>query len=114
MTKLRGITGPHLDLKAQMTIVVERLEPKLFNWCQSLLVNLRDQVTRCKSERQKEFGYGSILVSFFLERVPLLRPQMDLPIPSSTIPRMERWTSLIPRIETSGPPLLSYDEGFFS
>jgi hypothetical protein len=31
-----------------------------------------------------------------------------------TLPRMERWTSLMPRLKTGGLAILSYDEGFFS
>ena len=39
---------------------------------------------------------------------------MDLPDPSSMEPRMERWTSLMPRTETGGRDVFSYDTGFFA
>ena len=97
-----------------MALGIECLEPKIFNWSAAVLVNLKDQLSRCKNGKQKLFGYGSILVSFFLERIPLLRPHMSLPDPSPTEPRMERWTSLMPRTETGGRDVFSYDTGFFA
>ena len=97
-----------------MALGIECLEPKIFNWSSAVLVNLKDQLSRCRNGKQKLFGYGSILVSFFLERVPLLRPHMVLPPPSPTEPRMERWTSLMPRLETSGRDVFAYNDGFFT
>jgi hypothetical protein len=63
-----------------MSYAVECMEPKIFNWCGGVLTNLKDQITRCKTEKQKQFGYGSLLVPFFLERVPLLHPQIHMPV----------------------------------
>jgi hypothetical protein len=112
--KLSGSTGSHVALKSQMALGIECLEPKIFNWSSAVLVNLKDQLSRCRNGKQKLFGYGSILVSFFLERVPLLRPHMVLPPPSPTEPRMERWTSLMPRLETGGRDVFAYNDGFFA
>ena len=53
ITKLVGTTSPHLDSKAQMDYGIECLEPKVFNWCEGFLVNLKDKITKCKMERQK-------------------------------------------------------------
>jgi hypothetical protein len=47
---------------------------------------------------QKQFGYGSFLVSFFLERIPQMQPQITLAVRPVDEPRMERWTSLSPRL----------------
>ena len=82
--------GPHLALKSQMALGIECLEPKIFNWSFVVLVNLKDQLSHCRSGKQKQLGYGSILVSFFLEKVPILRPHMSLLCPSLTKPCMER------------------------
>jgi hypothetical protein len=98
ITKLAGSTGPHLASKSQMVYAIECLEPRVFNWCGGLLVNLKDQITKCKTGRQKQFGYGSLLVSFFLEWVPLMHPWIEMPRAPLTEPQMERWTSLMSQL----------------
>jgi hypothetical protein len=47
---------------------------------------------------QKQFGYSSFLVSFFLERIPQMQPQIALAVRTAEEPRMERWTSLSLRL----------------
>jgi hypothetical protein len=47
---------------------------------------------------QKQFGYGSFLVSFFLECIPQMQPQIALAVRPVEEPWMERWTSLSPRL----------------
>lgn len=37
-----GSTGSHSVMKAQMTYALGCIEPRVFNWCQSLLTNLCD------------------------------------------------------------------------
>jgi hypothetical protein len=59
-----------------------------------------EQITRCKAGKQKQFGYGSFLVSFFLERIPLMQPQIALSIQPVGEPCMERWTNMSPRLGT--------------
>ena len=73
ITNLAGCMRPHLALKYQMEIAVESLETKLFNWSYAMLINLKDQLRRCRTGKQKQFGYGSILVSLFFEKVRLLQ-----------------------------------------
>ena len=72
ISKLSGSMAPHLALKSLMALGIECLEPKIFNWSSTMLVNLKDQLSRYRSGKQKQFGYGSILVSFFLDKVPIL------------------------------------------
>lgn len=67
ITKLVGSNGPHLASKAQMAYVLEFLEPKVFNWHEYFLVNFKDQVTKFRIGKHKQFGYGSFIVSFLLE-----------------------------------------------
>jgi len=46
----------------------------------------------------KQFGYASIVVSFFLERLPIFQIQGAIvadPLPRE--PRMARWAALMPR-----------------
>jgi hypothetical protein len=80
-----------------VTYGVQCLEPTLFNWSAAFLRNVKEQISRCRTG-QKQFGYGSFLVSFFLERIPQMQPQIALVVRPVDEPRMERWTSLSPRL----------------
>lgn len=51
ITNLIGFTGPHLALKSKMEIEMECLEPKVFNWSYVVLINLKDQISRCRTEK---------------------------------------------------------------
>lgn len=42
ITKLEGSIGLHLDSKEKMVYGLEFLEPKVFDWCEGFLVNLKD------------------------------------------------------------------------
>jgi hypothetical protein len=64
---------PHMALKSYFQHVVECMEPQVFNWCDGVLHSMKTQLTKRKRGDLKKFGYGSILVSFFLERVPHLQ-----------------------------------------
>lgn len=75
------------------------LTPTVFNWCEGLLANMKNQLTKCKTGCLKQFGYGSILVTFFLEHVPLFHYQwieVDDPTPTNT--RLLRWVEIMPRV----------------
>lgn len=72
VTRGFGSLGAHAATKAHMTYALECVEPRVFNWCEGLRTNLHSQLTSFWMGKQSQFGYGSILVAFFLERVPLL------------------------------------------
>jgi hypothetical protein len=61
---------------------------------------VKDQITKCRTGKHKKFGYGSFLVSFFLEQIPQMQPQIALVARPMIEPQMERWTSLSPRLGT--------------
>jgi hypothetical protein len=94
---MTGSTSAHLASRSQVAYGVQCLEPTLFNWSAGFLRNVKEQVSRCRMG-QKQFGYGSFLVSFFLERIPQMQPQIALAVRPVDKPRMERWTSLSPRL----------------
>jgi hypothetical protein len=83
----------------------------VLNWCDGVLRNMNTQLTRIKNGDLKQFGYGSILVSFFLERVPQLRLQVEWGIPAPRDPRMKRWCDLMER-HVAGP-IVKYNDAFF-
>ena len=69
ITRVFGSLGAHVATKAQMAYAVECMEPRVFNWCEGLRTNMMNQLTSCRTGKQSQFGYGSILVAIFLERV---------------------------------------------
>ena len=81
-----------------MQYALECLEPKVFNWCDAVLSVIKEQLTKVKNGRSKNFGYGSILTALALEKIPLMQPQyISLGVPPPTEPRMQRWVDLMAR-----------------
>jgi len=73
---------------------------------------MKDQLTKCRNGQLKQINYRSILVSFFLERVPLLCLQdVDWDVPTPRDPRMKRWFDLMAR--HGGVPTITYGPTFF-
>ena len=70
VTRIAGSTSVHLASKSQVMISIRATEGIVFDGFSGLLANLKDQLTRCRQGRQKQFGYGSILACFFFQRVP--------------------------------------------
>lgn len=58
-----------------MQMVVDCYRGTIFNWCEDVLANVNGQLTRAKNRQLKNFGYCFIVVSFSLERIPMLAPQ---------------------------------------
>jgi hypothetical protein len=72
IAQMAGSASMHVALQIYFQYVMECIETRVFNWCDELLRSMKNQLTKRKSGELKQFGYGSILVSFFLERVPHL------------------------------------------
>ena len=68
-----GSTAPHMDFQSYFQYSIECTEPRVFNWLDAVLFSVKRQLTKCRRGDLKQFGYRSLLVSFFLDRVPLLR-----------------------------------------
>jgi len=63
-----------------------------------VLANLKGQLTRAKNGQLKTFGYGALVISFGLERVPMLIPQhltVGARLPRE--PRLMRWVAVMAR-----------------
>jgi hypothetical protein len=63
----------HMALHIYFQYAIECTEPQVFNWSDVVLRSMKRQLTKCRKGDLKQFGYKSLLVSFFLERVPMLR-----------------------------------------
>jgi hypothetical protein len=55
------------------------------------------QLNRCRHADSSDFAFGSVLVAWFLERVPLLCPQILLVPTSWREPRLMRWVHVLAR-----------------
>ena len=53
-----------------MQYALECLESKVFNWSDAVLLGMREQLTKVKNRNLKNFGCGSILIAFALEKNP--------------------------------------------
>ena len=96
-----------------MNYALEFLEPIAFNWSKVVLSQIKEQLEKEKGGRNKNFSYGSILISFALEWIPLMQPQhVTLNIASPRDPRMQRWVELMGRHAGQSTVVLS--TAFFS
>lgn len=73
ITRASGVHAPHEASKNHLLLAAECLKPTLFDSTSAVTVNIKRQLTKCKRGGNKQFGYGSIIVSFFLERLPIFR-----------------------------------------
>ena len=48
-------------------------------------------MNKCRLGQIKQFGYGEVIVSFILERVPLMRQQVAMSRIDADDPRILRW-----------------------
>ena len=96
IVKLCGSATFHVATGSQMRIAVDCFRGTIFNWCETVLANIKGQLTRAKNGKLNNFGYGSIVVTFALKRIPLLAPQHILvDVGRAQEPRMIRWVTLM-------------------
>ena len=112
VTRIAGSTSVHLASKSQVTISIRTTKGVVFDWCLGFLANLKDQLTRCRQGRHKQFGYGSVLACFFFQRVPQMRLWVVVPSFTARDPAMLKWSSLLVRLGGGRQP--HFSEDFFS
>ena len=96
-----------------MSLAVECLTT-VFDWCTPLIANLKSQLTSIKKAKTKTFRYGTILCSFFFDRVPTLHPRVSVSISTPRDPRMGRWANLMKWLEGGDVPRTTFNDDFFS
>ena len=74
---------------------------------------MKKKLSDCKRDWRKKFGYSSILVAFFFERVPALRPAIPLPAFSPRQPRLNRWGEIFLLQGSSDLIQSVYDDDFY-
>ena len=74
---------------------------------------MKKQLYDCKRGQQKNFGYSSILVSFFFERVLGLSPAVTLPVRSPHQAILSRWGEIFLRQGSGGSVQSVYNDEFY-
>jgi hypothetical protein len=64
----------------QLRIMQRILDGDIFTWGLMLHVKMMGKINWCQTAKSNEFSFGSILVAWFLERVPMLRPRVLLSV----------------------------------
>jgi hypothetical protein len=70
----------------QLRVMERVLANKHFAWGMTLHSRMVGQLDHCQSTDMGEFSFGSILVAWFLERVPILCPRILLGAPGAREP----------------------------
>ena len=112
MGKVAGTRASHLTSKSHMLYALHCMKPTVFNWCEGMLAGLKSQLNKRKRGTLKQFGYGAVVVSFILQQVPHMRPQVTITRLDPEDPRMLAWVTAMPRLGGGGPKV-SYGSGFF-
>jgi hypothetical protein len=73
---------------------------------------MKRQLTECRIREHRNFRFGTILCSFFFERVPSLSPRETIRGHEATLPALCRWATLLPR-QGGGRTIEAFDDKFF-
>ena len=110
--KVVGTRSTHLTTRSHMLYALKCTDPTVFNGCEGMLVSLKDQLNKCKRGNLKQFGYGAVVVSFILQRVPHMRPQVNMSRLENKDPRILRWVYVM-ACHGGGGPKVVYGSAFF-
>lgn len=111
LVKVSGTASQCVISHPLFCYALECTQLTVFDWCTGLLAFACTQLTTCKRGRQKNFGYGSLIGSFFFERIPAHALRVSLPPSPLRGPQMKRWTLLWYHLGGGAPH--HYDEDFF-
>ena len=98
ITRAAGSLQPHLASRGNVMTGLRCIDGEVFDWVTAVHGSLTEQLSKAKRGRAKQFGYGSLICSFFLQRVPGMRPRVSRAVPGVREPRMAQWTDLMARI----------------
>ena len=91
MQHTSGSQGDKEESISHMLYSLEETKPMVFNWEESLVVTFKEKLTKCRPGELNLFGYGTILVSLFFERVQNPRSQVAFTELRAHDPCMLRW-----------------------
>jgi len=78
LVQIMGSNSLHMALQAQMNCGVECLCPTMYDWSTTMLNNMKVQLTDCNLRKAKNFFFGSVMCTFFFERVPMMSPRTQI------------------------------------
>ena len=111
--RVAGSSSLHLATWNQMRLAVDCMQGALYDWCSGVIPIMRKHLSDCERGRRKNFGYSSILVAFFFERVSGLSPIVPLPVGSPRQPRLSRWGDIFLYQGGGGSVQSVYDNKFY-
>ena len=114
VTRLCGAAALHIATGSQMRMAIDYYRGTIFNWCDAVLANMKGQLTRAKNGQLKTFGYGPLVVSFALERVPMLIPQQfTVEILGPREPKLIRWVTVMARHPDEAAAVVRFLDSYF-
>ena len=97
-----------------MSITVECLQGTVFDWCSGIIPIMKKKLSDYKRFQCKNFGYSSVLVAIFFERVPIIILAVPLLVFSPTrYPRLQRWGEIFLHHGGGGSVQSVYDDAFY-
>lgn len=96
-----------------MNCAIQCMNAQIFDWSTTLLASMTGQLTACRQRTHRNFGFGTILCSFFYERVPCFSPQRTVRGHLATFPTVCRWVALLPR-QGGGRTTEVFNDDFFA
>ena len=79
LSRIVGLASLHQASRPLMFYVVECMRPTVYDWSTAMLSNMKQQLSDCKMGKVRNFGFGSILSTFFFEHVPGISPRVEIP-----------------------------------
>jgi hypothetical protein len=89
LTYIIGLTSLHQESRPLMFYSLDFLQPMFYDWCTSLLANIKRQLIDFKQGRKRKLRFISILSSFIFERVLGLGPRVDIVLHGLCDPTIE-------------------------
>ena len=98
LDKIASIASLHQASRPLMFYVVECMRPTVYNWSTALLSNMKQQLSDCKMGKVRNFGFSSILSTFFFECVLGLSRRVEIPPHRVRDPTQQHWENVMHRL----------------
>jgi hypothetical protein len=112
LTRIIGSASLHQASRPLMFYSLECVRPIVYNWRTSLLTNMKGQLKESKQGGKKNFGFASILCSFFFEQVLGLGPRVEILPRGPRDLAMAQWIEVM-RQKGGGRVVTPYNDDFF-
>ena len=109
---ITGFAALHQAYYAQMNYVFLCLNAQVFYWTTTFLECMKRQLIDFHLWTHRNFGFGTILCSFFFERVPSFSPRVVVRGHQASLHGVCRWAVLLPQ-QGGGRTNESFDDDFF-